>query len=614
MGRKQVYFEKNLEALKKKSEFLYDKVIDAQSDELSDFAQIERAKNGEALLTCNSENKIIYMNSRYNPSYEAKKRMAQYGDMKEESYLFIFGLSNGAYIREFLEVANESVKCIVYEPCLDIFLSVLRNIDITTILESDRVILCVKGLNENLFTGSVSGAIQVYNKDTNRLMGAPRYIELFYDDYLYFKKVLIENHEKFYILQNAVINYGKRVVKNDIYNMKFLKNCRSGIELKDAFPEDMSAIVVAAGPSLEKNVHELIKAKGKALIIVVDTAIKKLYSAGVVPDMFSAVDFEKPVSLFEQPGINEVPMLSVMDFNTEVFEYLQPTNLFFCDSDSLVWDEMFKKAGSEICSVNLGGSVATFTIAMLIAWGFKRIIMVGQDLAMTGNKVHAGEASMDIEYDERYTFVKGIEEESVAVRKDYYMYLQWIENVAGVYKNIDFIDATEGGALKKNTRVMKLSEAIEKYCNKHYDIESMILKPKRLFIDDDQNIIKDALRDIKKELRNVRRKLLDASTLCRQAKLSLERNINDKGLLKKAANVRKKTDEMLDKSKVGSYITKYLPEVEILMLRDVFLDEEDDIKEAERFFEKSSIYYSGLAEGIPNIIKIIEEFEETNEI
>ena len=101
--------------------------------------------------------------------------------------------------------------------------------------------------------------------------------------------------------------------------------------------------------------------------------------------MFSAVDFEKPVSLFEQPGINEVPMLSVMDFNTEVFEYLQPTNLFFCDSDSLVWDEMFKKAGSEICSVNLGGSVATFTIAMLIAWGFKRIIMVGQDLAMTGN-------------------------------------------------------------------------------------------------------------------------------------------------------------------------------------------------------------------------------------
>ena len=92
MGRKQVYFEKNLEALKKKSEFLYDKVIDAQSDELSDFAQIERAKNGEELLTCNSENKIIYMNSRYNPSYEAKKRMAQYGDMKEESYLFIFGL------------------------------------------------------------------------------------------------------------------------------------------------------------------------------------------------------------------------------------------------------------------------------------------------------------------------------------------------------------------------------------------------------------------------------------------------------------------------------------------------------------------------------------------
>ena len=43
---------------------------------------------------------------------------------------------------------------------------------------------------------------------------------------------------------------------------------------------DVPAIIVAAGPSLNKNVQELKQAKGKALILVVDAALRAVVNTG----------------------------------------------------------------------------------------------------------------------------------------------------------------------------------------------------------------------------------------------------------------------------------------------------------------------------------------------
>lgn len=59
---------------------------------------------------------------------------------------------------------------------------------------------------------------------------------------------------------------------------------------------DTTGIVVAAGPSLNKNINELKKAKGKSLIIAVDTALKPLLRAGIVPDMFLLLMHKNPLN------------------------------------------------------------------------------------------------------------------------------------------------------------------------------------------------------------------------------------------------------------------------------------------------------------------------------
>ena len=58
-----------------------------------------------------------------------------------------------------------------------------------------------------------------------------------------------------------------------------------------------SIILVSAGPSLNKNIMELKKAKNKAFIVATDTAVKPLLKAGIEPDLMVMVDGEKPKRL-----------------------------------------------------------------------------------------------------------------------------------------------------------------------------------------------------------------------------------------------------------------------------------------------------------------------------
>ena len=81
---------------------------------------------------------------------------------------------------------------------------------------------------------------------------------------------------------------------------------------------DITGIVVAAGPSLNKNIKELKRAKGKAFIIAVDTALKPLLREGIIPDMFFIVDAMKPLDLVDMNGVEQIPMVTTLNATPEI--------------------------------------------------------------------------------------------------------------------------------------------------------------------------------------------------------------------------------------------------------------------------------------------------------
>lgn len=608
-------YEENLAVIKSKYKSIYD-VINAGRMTSQSYISIEAAHKGGQTIVYHIQERDIYLNSKYDPENEANKYMSKYFDMADESILFMYGLSSGSYVREFIKNTKKNVKCIIYEPCVDVFMQVIKNIDIRDILGSSRAYIVVEGINDEDFSIVVERWLQLYNKDTNKIMVAPKYTDLFNEEYELFLQRIKELYEKFYIFVNTDIGFGKKFAKNGMNNMAFLIGCRSGIELQGKFPEDMPAVVVSSGPSLEKNVALLKDIKGKAFIFATDSAVRQVLNIGIKPDAMISIDPAKPVDYFKVDGIGDIPFFVEMYVNTEVLRYVKAKDVFFFSSDSAVWRQLFEKAGSEILDMNIGGSVATAAIANLILWGFKRIILIGQDLAFTGNRAHAGEEATEISEDNNWFMkVTDINGNEVFIEKDYYIYLKWIENVALNYSDIEFIDATEGGAFKKNLKQMTFKDTIDKYCTYEYsDISDILLSPPRLFMGKDIQLVSDALENMKHKFENMQNRLLICREDCEKGKEILETGKIDIEELKRINTNIKNTDELIEDSDEAAFIKKYAADIEADMITDMYIEEEDGIKETIRMYEKSRKYYDGLIgalleleELVDDIIKQLEE-------
>lgn len=609
-------YEKNMQELKIKYPIIYNAVKDACTDEPSDIVHIETARNGGSAIVYNDNGKDVFLNSKYDPGNEAAKYMEETFEMQNEAVLLMFGLSNGYYIREHMKHVKGNTKCIVYEPCMDILIQVILHIDISELIKSERICLVVEDVNMEAFSIAAGNWIDMGNKDLNKIMAAPKYAELFYESFEKFKQNFMDRYINLYAIANAVVNFGTYEVINVIHNMKYLTGCRCGTALKGRFPEDMAAIVVSAGPSLEKNVALLKEAKGKAFIIAVDAAVSKVMELGIKPDAIISVDPRKPVEQFKCDGIDELPFFVHTNSNTNVLKYVKSNNLFFFSSDSVVWNNLFEKKGTKIEELSLGGSVATAAITCLISWGIKRIILIGQDLAFTGNRMHAGEGEMEIENDNNaYTHVKDIYGNDTITSWTLYNYLRWIEEAALKHRDIHFIDATEGGAFKRHCEQMTLKDAIERYCTKEYNISDILLSLPRLFEGSDCRLIMDALEKMKLDFRNMRKRLINCKADCLRGKKIIESGTGNFKEIKQINRNIANTVDMIKNADEYDCIYKWTAKSEFDMLKNDNM--QSDSKEAAILkCVRNAQYFDDLANAMPELIEIVEacisEFTENS--
>ncbi len=89
--------------------------------------------------------------------------------------------------------------------------------------------------------------------------------------------------------QEARRQFAGRYLLNTLKNLPAIASEGDVDALKGAFT-DVPAIVVGAGPSLDRNLDLLRRASSRSIIIAVDTALRPLLTAGIVPHVVVAVD------------------------------------------------------------------------------------------------------------------------------------------------------------------------------------------------------------------------------------------------------------------------------------------------------------------------------------
>lgn len=610
-------YENNLNTLEQYHKTLWEAFSRDSSLEENEFAFVTQAKNGECIVGCHTNGKDNYLNSTYNPAREAEKLMSEYAVMPENAFLCMFGLANGSFARTYLRENGEGVAIYVYEPSKEVFSAVMHNIDITELLADKRFHIVVEPYNADDFAEFLLDYISEANEFTNRYMAIPVYQKVFPESYDHYRQVIRDKYEYYRIQTNTLIKVGKEIGLASVRNMRFLPDCRSGAEYKNYFPQDIPAIIVAAGPSLKKNVNLLKEVKGKAVTIVVDSAINTVMAHGIVPDFAITVDTNKELKNFTAEGLSDVFLLADATANTKALDMVKSKNLVFYSSDSATWQRMFREEGSSITEVFAGGSVALDAMALAKEWGFKRIIMIGQDLAMTGNKQYAdGEnLNQNTSFNSPTLYVKDIYGNDVLTKKDYYTFIRSIEDLAYRNPDIDFIDATEGGAFKKHTRIMTLQEAIDTYCTVGYDVTGRIEAVPRLFEEEGKKKVLDNLSLMREHVQTLTDKMAVGAQDCTLAAHMLETGKFDKEVLKKINERNRELDAYYADMEEHILVKKISAQANYDFGKEVYQTLKDDIQESIRLYKNSAKLYQGIADSTDCIIDEISKVESeiTNE-
>ncbi len=424
--------------------------------------------------------------------------------------VFMYGMGNGMYVRKFLRTARPDCAIVVHEPSYKIFRTVLHNFDLSDIFTDVRVRFVFWPLYIGMTVKAAYEGIMSYT-DVYTFSGSNylNYAELFTEDCKTYVEGLKRVREFAGANQIVYEQFGGDFTRNIFNNLDLLGESKDIQKLAERMPEDIPAIVVAAGPSLDRNIRQIAKAKGKCLIISTDTALKPLSLAGIVPDIAAIMDGKKDERYLSQEDSRRVPLVCTPKCGNE-FLHLHTGMKFFTDDFCAHLNTFMEANGCAMIKLPTGGSVANACFALARLLKCRRIILVGQDLAYTGDKTHSavtvrGEKKTEVDELQNVVMDVDINGDPIRSSSEFKLYKEWFEQQISADPELDVVDATEGGIRIAGTKLMTLKDAIEEYCTTEFDFSETVRDAAPLFDDATRGKYNDLIRKIPGQMSELRR-------------------------------------------------------------------------------------------------------------
>lgn len=600
-------YEKNIQTLSRYYPGM-DYNIDKAKHELKENYTIieETSKDGMPILKVKKDDHCCYLGGKRNAQKPPEEWLEAQGDLCDGYTYIMLGIGNIGYLRELIEHVDVRLNIIIYEPSIQIFLKVLEWMDLEKGMEKHLIIFWVEGVGMmtlEKISNVLDKVMRLENLKNVQLFILPNYDIIFKESCEHLVKKCEDMALNNRVSYNTAVLYANVDSINVMKNAKYLCNAYKTIQLYERIPFDTTGIVVAAGPSLNKNIQELRKAKGKAFIIAVDTAIKPLMRAGIVPDMFFIVDALKPIELVDIEGADKIPLVTTLNAAPEVLNYHKGKK-FFYDENYRFAEKIIMKSGLRWGDVATGGSVATNAFSLLYKIGLKTIILVGQDLALTDNKSHA-DGTFEEKMPEMDTsdcdWVEGNYEEKVPTLTDFYTFLNWyVKTIVECKEYVEgfrVINATEGGAKIEGTEIMTLREAIAETCIKEVDIAScldniqpMLNECNRAWAIEYLLSIPKQFETLKKKTQKLHKCYCNLERLCKTKQVDSQQYLK---LLKKIKNLINK----IESEDTYQLVTMTMPSATKILRDEEFVQLDTLQEEGKELARKGKLYTNLVAEG-----------------
>ena len=365
-----------------------------------------------------------------------------------------------------------ALKVIVWEPDCALFLAWCMNEDISVYINDDKYTILFghndmdilgRAIDDNLFDHNVNHIAVASASDS--LNNNREYIDEF-------RQILTEKVKERIVDSNNRKEFSSLPYENYLYAIHAMPN-NSTIDqlLEKISARDIPIIIVSAGPSLNKNCNELKNVKGRAIIIAITHSMKTLYDAGIMPDLVAVIDPQDMGFMDFDENRSYTLLCDAYASRADQVRYNGNIIYFgFTAYEGLFTTERIRGGVNPEMGT---GSVSSDVFSLFVEAGFKKFIFVGHDLAYDEN----GHTHADNFYEKGICEKAGLYEETegiyggtVRTRFDWDWFRKYYEKRIASLTDVQVIDATEGGALIKGTRVMTLKDAISEFCDIEYPI------------------------------------------------------------------------------------------------------------------------------------------------
>lgn len=469
-GLKNEILQQNIACLPEKLRLLLPK-----DEQLPETIQIVQGENGWPVARVSLGTTKVHTNSLIDPWKEAS-HWADTLDYKDVMVSFIYGCGFGYPLLEYAKRKQPYTETIIFERNIDLFYAMLSRIDLQSVLRDPTFHFVIGDIQQ--MKPIVSDILT-----SDFLLRATKPACFFtWLAHRNDKEAYLAIHEWIWnTLELSLTGVGNSVhdtlvgMYNMIDNVDRVLHSPRLSSLRDTF-QDKPAFIVSNGPSLDKNIERLYQAKGKALILTAESALKPCLKRQIQPDAVCVVErtpssYEVHFKQAHLPSDLVMVGLNLIDPRIPV-EFPGPWIPVFRLYEST--SKWINEAISDGCGLSGGSSSAHLAFEFALWVGANPIIFVGQDLAFGADySTHSKLSSYSEEYLAQHvqilqaqpTFiVKGVDGNLIPTIKIWYEFKTWFEQQIAQHPEIRFIDATEGGAYIEGTELMTLEQAITTFC------------------------------------------------------------------------------------------------------------------------------------------------------
>lgn len=382
-----------------------------------------------------------------------------------ESLYAVSGFGDGSHLKYFLKNSASGTNFLAAEKDPALLRETFSRIDCSELLSNDRFILGVGELDDEFFK-EIKGAAMTDIQEINMVVFSPLHSadESYYDQ---MRNELVRQYLVIRPLMEVNIRTAPTIQTNTFTNLPIMASSPDVGEMANEFPE-IPFVLIGAGPSLDESIEFLRHIQNRAIIVVSNSALRKLVNNQIHPHLVVTADPQSPTMAgFKGIDVEGLTLACPFSAYPGIVEKFSGRILSWCTFNPIVdvlKSHLGMPSGTPIMEQ---GTVSGCVLDLSRLFGCRKVLFVGQDMAIRDDGRYYTDDSSYSDFGGHYSSITkghrlpGNTSENVLVEGRLFVYLKTFEQFIAKQPDVEYRNLARTGVKVEGANYSTFEEASE---------------------------------------------------------------------------------------------------------------------------------------------------------